>query len=370
MMQQGLSRRPSPVPQGPGDPMETDRGIRVRKSATLSAADKWAWRYLEIKSRAGRERVPVTAGELASDEGRSGRAGSQRLANLAQAQLIRIVDHDRARGVYVVEVCDPRNVLAAVARAVDGDGQLELFGDTGGEALSESLATAIAGDALSSPPGIFVGPRSEEPAKEPSEDPSQVPPSASGLSGLLGPSVLASAIYRPLTIGSQSGPSLEVPNSKDQARGGTFAGSSAGTSDEAADFAAEVARRQVQVGARPADVLDVTRVAALAASVARRVPSEREQAAARERWITTIREKVADPQLKTCVMVKVACAIVSGELPARNVEEIFGELRDHRRAGTLRGPAGIYFLRAAQAQFRRHGLEWTGYASRNKPKPK
>lgn len=113
----------------------------------------------------------------------------------------------------------------------------------------------------------------------------------------------------------------------------------------------------------------MARVAAIATTVARAVPTERENAANRERWIDTIRRRVNDPALKTCVMVKVACAVVYGEIKPSTIEQIFGELDKHRRAGSLRSSPGIYFVRAAQSCFARHGLTWKGYGSRpNQPR--
>jgi hypothetical protein len=371
MMQLGASRRLVALPHATGDPMETDRGLAIRKCRQISAADKWAWRYLERLSRSGLERVQVTAAEIGEDEGRTSDAGRQRLRNLAKHGLITIVDHDAARGVWLVEVHDPCAILGS-ARAAHGDPQLELEFEptdphTAGEALSESRAGTLAGDAPSSPAGILT----EEPPEEPSEEPPEDPRSTSGLSGPSGLSVVAAQLPRPWTIGRPSGPSAGVSPAKDLGPADPRRGTSGGTSTAETsalgtdDFAAELARRRNQLGiARPADELDVNRVVAIASSVARAAPTERENAANRERWIETIRRRVNDPALKTCVMVKVACAVVYGEIKPSTIEQIFGELDKHRRAGTLRNSPGIYFVRAAQSCFARHGLTWKGYGSR------
>jgi len=137
---------------------------------------------------------------------------------------------------------------------------------------------------------------------------------------------------------------------------------------EADDLAKQIARRREQLGVpRPADELDVNRVVAIATRIAKSVPTEREQAQARERWIDNITHAVNDPDLKMVVKVKVACAIVRGDLDPDDVREIFAELNQRRREGKLTAPPGAYFVRAVQAQFRRHGLEWLSY---HKPKPK
>ena len=126
-----------------------------------------------------------------------------------------------------------------------------------------------------------------------------------------------------------------------------------------------VAKRRRELGhPPPADVLDVVTAAAIAASVARRVPTEREQAAARERWIENITAAVNDPQLKLVVKVKVACAIVRGDLPPDNVREIFAELKARRREGTLRSPARIFSARS-RPSFTAPGWNGRAITSRN-----
>jgi hypothetical protein len=99
-------------------------------------------------------------------------------------------------------------------------------------------------------------------------------------------------------------------------------------------------------------------VAQLAASIAAHVPDERTKSRQREAWIETIRRRVSDPQLKTCVMVKVASAVVDGYLRPEQVNEIFGELDEHRRKGTLRRASGVYFVAAAKSLFHREHIEW------------
>jgi hypothetical protein len=125
-------------------------------------------------------------------------------------------------------------------------------------------------------------------------------------------------------------------------------------------------------GQRSSDELSLRTAAAIGAATAFHLPSPAEQSRHREQWIENITRRVRDPNLKACVKVKVASAIVTGELKASQIEEVFAELDQHRRNGTLRGPAGIYFLRASQALFSRHGLDWTGYGhgGRRAPRPK
>jgi hypothetical protein len=176
-----------------------------------------------------------------------------------------------------------------------------------------------------------------------------------------------------LTIGSPSGPSAQALPSKELAAEDPRRGSSGGSSadGEIAALQRLVDLRRSEQGQR-AEELAIRTGAALGAAMAIRLPDPVQLSRMRERWIEVIRDRVHDRDLKACVMVKVAAAVVGGELKPAHVEEIFAELDKHRRAGTLRGAAGIYFLRAAQALFKRHGLEWTGYASggRRKPKPR
>ena len=88
---------------------------------------------------------------------------------------------------------------------------------------------------------------------------------------------------------------------------------------------------------------DPTFKVALAAVTAARMPSERERSQQREQWIESIRRRVNDPKLKVSVMVKVASAVVDGHLKPGQVTEIFAELDEHRRKGTLKRAPGIYF---------------------------
>lgn len=128
-----------------------------------------------------------------------------------------------------------------------------------------------------------------------------------------------------------------------------------------------MARRQQQLGiAKQVDSVDVTRVASIAASMAR-IPSPREQQAKRDNWKHVIQTRVRDANLQDCVIDKVTCAVVAGELEESELLTILTNIDKHRREGTLRGPPGKYFFFSVRACFQRRGLTWVGY---QKPKPR
>lgn len=120
------------------------------------------------------------------------------------------------------------------------------------------------------------------------------------------------------------------------------------------------------------DEMAMRTAAAIGAATAWRTPSPQEQARWREQWIDTIKRRVNCSRLKVCVAVKVASAIIAGELKATVIEEVFAELDKVRRAGLLRSPPSAYFVGAVKRIFARHGLDWTGYAygGRRAPKPR
>jgi hypothetical protein len=380
------------------DPLGDEAGLAVLRCAKLSAADKLAWGLLRLRSQSGREQLRITPREVGEHQGVTADAGRQRLKNLKEAGLIEAPFICRQTGVWTIAVLDPLAVLKSDVRFVPADPQLVLPFDaetsnqradqapserprvhTAADAPSWSAETGAAGPAIGpAPPPSYSAGGGTSPsflAEEPSEEPPEVPRlRLSGPSGLSGPSVSGVSVSRPLTIGGLSGPSGEINHSEalasDDPRRGTSGPSS--PDDELAAIIRQRRLEQRLPAGEPAEDLALRTGAALGAAMAFRTPSPAEQARRREEWIDVITRRVRDPKLKACVKVKVASAIVAGEVKPSQVEEIFAELDQHRRAGTLRGPAGIYFLRAAQAVFGRVGLEWTGYGfgGRRNPRPK
>jgi hypothetical protein len=105
--------------------------------------------------------------------------------------------------------------------------------------------------------------------------------------------------------------------------------------------------------AQPFGALLVERAAA---AVARR-PGSRETETAIEDLAARIRQAVADPQLRSAPVLRVARAVVLGELDQDELRSILGLIDTKRRDGTLER-AWWYFVGAARAAFKRAGLEW------------
>lgn len=368
MMQPLTIRRPEH--DRPPDVVKIVRRCRTKR---LTAPDKLAYQFLHAETEGGRRAVLTTPSDIADDQGTTSDAGRTRLKNLKEVGLI---DYRPAQksGSYEVWLLDP---FAALRSLGEIDPQLDLpFENTSWEGLSESQAgqpgdAQFSQDGINGSQGRRIGPAladAEDPlsGEDPPEDPREVPRFETarrplGLSERDCAHTPLSTIRKPseLSDGSSSPVALaaEVP------RRGSSGGSSADF-----DFDAEVIRRREQLKIPPpADELDVKRVVAIASTMARRVPSERDQAASREHWIDTIRRRVNDPKLAVSVMAKVACAIVRGELEVDVVEQILASLQQHRREGTLRADPGIYFFKSARRAFEERGLTWLAY---HKPKPR
>ena len=116
-----MTARPDklPIAAPTGDPAAD----LIRRWPQISAADKFAWQYLVRRSRCGRQLIEVTATDVGDDQGVTTDAGRARIKNLEGRGLVRVVQSDRATGVYTIEVHDPFTI--ARSRAVSWDGQYE-----------------------------------------------------------------------------------------------------------------------------------------------------------------------------------------------------------------------------------------------------
>ena len=386
MMQAIPLRRPTA--ERPPPELDVVEMVWVCETEKISAPDKRAYEFLFAETQGGRLRILTTSLAVGRNQGTSGDAGRARLKNLASVGLIEYKPAQK-RGSYEVWLLEPFSALRALGSA---DPQLDLpFENTSWEGPSESQA-GQPDDANFSQDGILesqvrqIGPHlAEEPRRgtslneDPPEEPREVPPFEVPRrpSGLLEKDCAPnrqSTIRRPSELSVKTG--LPVALAGEESRRGSSGGTSpAGNfgGEPPPDPVADLARRRAELGIRIADVrqpdqLDVTRVAAIAAAVAKQVPSEEEQGRKREHWIHRILTRVGDPELKTCVAVKVACAIVRGELEADVVEEILANLAAHQRNKTLTGGSpGKYFLFSARGAFEERGLTWLAY---HKPKPR
>jgi hypothetical protein len=354
----------------PYDPLRTEAGEVVRQRPGLTAEDKLAWAFLWLCSREGRELARVTPGDIGGDQGVSETAARRRKTSLRREGLIQIVD-ERA-GVWTIRVYDPRDVYGAV-RTITGDPQRELFNNEPTDAnrpLSESH-----GDARGDAPCrlAIVDDAATDPPAEASADP--LAEASCLLSGPLGQS--APSVQEKISLRNHepsitpSVPSTGVASAKDQSRGRSVGGTAA--DNDLPELHRSIAQRRAEQrlpSRDPGDRLSARYVASLAAAMVNHVPDPRVEAQTRERWIDVIRRRVDDPQLKTIVMVKVATAVAAKQITPDDVEGIFAALDNARRAKTLRGPPGKYFLCAAREVFRRHGLEWLKQPRSREPRDK
>lgn len=383
------------------DPLGDEAGSLVRTCDKISAADKIAWGLLRQRSHSGREQLRISAADVGGHEGRTADAGRARLRNLKEAGLIDVLFVCRKTGMHTLVVLDPLNVLKGQPRAIPGDPQRVLAFESQADsnpadpATSESLAIVstetTAGDAPSgsaqtppaghpdrdAPPASYQGPPRLAAAEEPPEVPRSGPrnlaeepltcPPPSGHSGLSVPN-----LHRPLTFRGPSVPSEESHQPERQRAEEPRRGTSGGTSPDpsAGELVRQLDQRRLEQGLAVGG--DVPLAAVLSGSSAFRLPDAAAQANYREQWIEIIRRGVRCPNLKLCVAVKVAAAIVAGEIKPAVIQEALSELAKVRTAGQLRSPASAYFVGAVKRIFARHGLDWTGYASggRRKPKPR
>lgn len=379
------------------DPLGDEAGQAVRTCDKLSAADKIAWAYLRTRSGSGREQITITPAEVGHYEGRTADAGRARLSNLKDAGLIHVLFTCPKTKRVTIVVLDPLTVLTSRVAFVPADPQRVLpFAGESSEpapalhahfpaapAHSESSAKASLGDApsgaaqtradgLTTAPGhppFVVPPRNlgEEAREDPPEEPRRG--TSGGSSALARADLLHSghsvpeSVSRPLTFSGPSGPLLKVNHPQALGPEEPRRGTSGGTSAEE-QLEAELAQRQREQGLEPAS--------AIGQAVRWRVPTEEDLAEQRAAWQWRIKQAVNDPRLMGCVLVKVAWAVVSGELPGREVDQVLAELAKHRRNGTLRTVPSAYFIGGIKRLFARHELDWTGYAhgGRRKPKPR
>jgi len=391
-MQQVESRRLRLAEAGPPpklDPFGDEEGSYVLRCRGLSGETKLAWskaRELAGWPEAGWDwedrKFKLSAQDLAEHQGVDSASGRRRRADLEKRGLITVHHRCGVSGAWTVTLVQPSAALDPEALGVrPGDPQkrLDVLLESADEATSESSADGLSDAPASSaqlPPGAAevstLPPHpSAEPLTEPPRSAAEVttePPRSPLTSGHQNTSVVPSLSLH-IDIGQPSDHPERVSIAKDQGRGG-----SANTT-AAAEVEPTIAELTALVGQKQAAMQrelgltsqSVETTAALAAALVQRLPDERSRSMARERWISLIQRTVGDELLKLAPCVKVASAIVAGELKESAVQEVFAELRKHRAAGTLRSP-GAYFVGSMQRVFQRLGLAWE--APQRKPRPK
>lgn len=365
------------------DPFGDEEGTLVLRCPGMSAEDKFAWGFARERSGWpyepnwdwGGRKFKISAREIAEHQNVDSASGRRRRNNLADRwKLIEVHHRCAVSGDWTVSLVRPSLALAEQLGFVAADPQQQLPGIDPVEKPSEQATSESRRDGVGDAPACSDQPRGG------SAVPLTVPPTPSFSVTAETPLARApsghktsvvSDLSTDIDIGNTSGHLVRLSTAKDLAgshRGGSAHGSADPTDDVSEDelhrqWQAKRTALQQELRTADGEPVDLKTTAAMAAAIVRRLPDERSQSMARERWISLIRRTVDDPGLKVSPCVKVACAIVDGRLKAEIVEEIFAELRKQRQAGTLRS-AGAYFVGSAQKAFSRLGLEW------ERPKPK
>lgn len=293
-MEVNKSRRVATRPPVPADPLVTPAGLVVRRwrgKPRLSGEDKIAWACLYTLTRGGRERVAITPGQLGDDQGTSSDAGRKRIKNLVAANLLRVVEHDEARGVYIVELLDVPEGDQLIA--IEGDQQHSFEFTT--EQPSEIAAPAI---------GVLPLRVSSSGREEPPVEPPALPPAEPRRSPLPSergyltpsPSVTPSVNLRKVSEGER------VQGDRGSAGGSAVAPRPIGT------------------------VLDRVLTP----------PTPAELHERREQYITHWKRRIGDERMRLTPLVKLANAVLDGRLQPGRVEECLADLDETDRRGLLR----------------------------------
>ena len=359
----------------------------------LSEADKFAWYYLWRTSRRGREEISVTGAMVATDYGRSGDAGLQRLKNLRSAGLLGEPSSANARGDHhwdtktgrwTIRLPSPLDIGWHIVTSnpdaqvqlsfeflrhlepssSDADDRRIVGGFTDGSWAVGSEAAPVAGTgAANGPPLNHRGRASEEAPAQPRSRSGEAP-SARALSVSSGSSELASNNSNPSFIIS---PSSLAPTHTKQAdnsdNASAYRGSAGGTS-EASDFARLVEqRRQAAQPKTPPTVAQIL----TADSVSRRLPDEREQHRYAESLTKWMIDAVHDPRLAITPCHRLAWHIVEGRIERAEVAEILLRLDQLELAGKLTCPRGAFFVSCRDRLYRKRGI---AIPTKHNPKPK
>lgn len=304
----------------------------VRTWPGLRSEVKQAWRLLWHLAGDRPDSVWISYRELGEHLGTSERAGRRYIDTLSARRLAALIE--RAPGRVKLYLWDPREVVGGLDRKAPDDNR-PLIGATD--------RNAQAAPVLSEPPA----------------DPPAVAPPTFGESASASP--LPSAPLEPLETIGQRRPTHSAPQPP-------AASTSEARQLEALAHLVDQARlsagppppryrvdRPHAAAAAPQAIghqLEA-RAAQLAAA-----PTLADTEAAVESLVAEIRARVADSALRVSPALRVAQAVVAGDLPRKELVGILAWLETNRRAGTLRGPAWSAFVGAARRAFARHSLNW------------
>lgn len=321
-MQPQPSRRPQP------ELGEAWEGVRKWQSSggyALSAADKLAWLFLWLRSRQGRERIAVTAAEVAADQNVTSDAGRQRLKNLRDVGLMLVRKEADARGVWIVELPNPERVALGLSVKWDAQRVMEFFDEQSHDAVAYRPAGSAADGAFAASWGV---PPAEEPTEDPrlrAEEPTEDPP----------PPLLSSNTRRQIPSSILSSSSRENSDLASASRSG---GTSVGSSERRNALPALQSAQADRLEAVPPK-----EAATLMAGVLARIPSAGQIDAAAREYAALIVRRVNCPQMAERSALKIARSVSDGHLLRRAVDDLLDNLDAIRAAQRLLVPASVYF---------------------------
>lgn len=330
----------------------------VRRWPGLRGEPKLAWLWLWHTSDQGGRLVSVRPCDLGRDQGTSDDAGARYLDSLAAEGLIVVRDRDARSGVRLVEVLDPERV--ARARPVEWDGQRLLAFLEGDDQATP--ATACRSPASNS--DTEAHPTSEPEPDQPgggfgcdsvarfaadlrtcSADPRAEPRRERGSAG-------GTAERAPLDPSEILDLSRTLPSDPSDPSAHCEQVSATDGSDVPRRAAAEVPAEPRSGGANPF------------AEALARLPPAPDVAGRQElvdRLVAEWRRRLRDAGTRDMPLVRIAWALVDGEIRQSDVDGVWRSLERLELAGELHEGRGRYFVGTLKFRvFPRRGARWGG----------
>lgn len=307
----------------------------VRTWPGVRSEVKQAWRLLWHQAGDRPDSVWISYRELGEHLGTSERAGRRYIDTLTARRLAALIE--RAPGRAKLYLWDPREVVGGLDRKALDDNR-PLIGAT--------ERNAQAAPAMLEPPA----------------DPPADPPSARALT--FGESASASPLpLAPLEPLETLGPKGAAPQPPADPRPQPPAAASDARQLEALAHLVDQAQRNARTlddrpRAAAATPPPIGRQLEARAAQLAAAPTLAETEAAVESLVAEIRARVADKRLKITPALRVARAVVDGDLPRKELAGILQWVETRRRDGTLTLPPWCAFVGCARQAFARHSLNW------------
>ncbi len=266
------------LPRAHGSPLPNPAWEAVRKNRLLRGEAKLAWYYLWRLAGGNPGTIKTSPVDVGADQGGDKRSGLRALRALELGGYIEV--SDRRNGVWAVYVVEPAEL--EVARRRSYDPQTELFDDRG------KAASGVA-----------------PPSESARADVAQHPPRRSSESSEKARFITSCSSESSDSSGSSGSSESSIPRNQEEET----------------------------IGA-----LVMTR----AWSAGTRAPGNAERELMIEREMQAIFARVNDSRLRRMPVVRVATAIVDGQLDRQELTEAFGELDRLRDRGELERPYALF----------------------------